>query len=108
MTMDSAPIGDFPCNGYTCPACQQWVGLGVTHTCQWQYPHTISVPADDTELRIRADERRRCMSELEALAQEYIERWAKIMGEDRAKACAFDIVSCARRLASQSEGKSGG
>lgn len=62
-----------------------------------------AVAALELERRVRADERRRCMTELEELAVEYVYRWAKIIGEDRAKACAFDIVSCARRLRSQSD-----
>jgi len=59
------------------------------------------IAAVELERRVRADERRRCMSELEVLAQEYVTRWTAIIGEDRAKACAFDILSVARRLASQ-------
>src|SRR6185312_11542031 len=96
--------GDFPA-GYICAACQQWVGFGGVHTCAVLASMPATHPADDTERRIRADERRRCMSELESLAQEYVERWAKIVGEDKAKAVAFDIVSCARQLASQHESK---
>lgn len=56
------------------------------------------VAAVELEKRIRADERRRCISELEALASQYVDRWSRIIGEERAKACAFDIVSCTRSL----------
>lgn len=61
------------------------------------------IAAIEFERRIRADERRRCMTEIEELASQYVERWTRILGEDRAKACAFDIVSCARRLRSHSD-----
>ncbi len=51
-----------------------------------------------TEAEIRADERAKCIAELEQQANAYVEKWAPILGEDHAKADAFNILVAAKRL----------
>lgn len=51
-----------------------------------------------TEAEIRADERAKCIAELEAQAAAYVEKWTPILGGDHAKADAFNILVAARRL----------
>ena len=51
-----------------------------------------------TEAEIRADERAKCIAELEAQTDAYVEKWSSIIGEDHAKADAFNILVAARRL----------
>lgn len=54
----------------------------------------------ELEKRIRADERAKCIRELEEQANAYVEKWAPIIGQDHAKADAFNILVAARRLGS--------
>ena len=73
-----------PAAGY-CARCHQGYAIGP-HVCP------------DLEESIRAAERAKCAAELAHIAEEHVERWAPIVGEDRAKACALDILSAARKL----------
>lgn len=51
-----------------------------------------------TEAEIRADERAKCVSELEAQANDYVEKWTPILGADAAKADAWNLLVAASRL----------
>lgn len=51
-----------------------------------------------TEDEIRLDERIKCASEIEAYAYAFESKWSGIVGENRAKAGAWDIIVAARRL----------
>lgn len=51
-----------------------------------------------TEIEIRADERAKCVAEVEAQANEYLAKWGPILGEDAAKADAWNLIVAARRL----------
>jgi hypothetical protein len=53
-----------------------------------------------TEAEIRADERAKCVSELETQANAYVEKWSPILGADAAKADAWNLLVAARRLQS--------
>lgn len=53
-----------------------------------------------TEAEVRADERAKCVSELEAQACEYVEKWTPTLGADAAKADAWNLLVAARRLQS--------
>jgi O-succinylbenzoate synthase len=52
------------------------------------------------EDEIRADERAKCIRELEAYAQAYVEKWTRInpSAEDQHKADAFNIMVAAASL----------
>lgn len=50
------------------------------------------------EQSIRLDERIKCASEIEAFAYAYESKWSPIVGENRAKAGAWDIIVAARKL----------
>lgn len=52
------------------------------------------------ESRIRADERAKILLEFEIYAHEYVEKWAKIVGHDQAKAAAWNIIVASRRVCS--------
>lgn len=51
-----------------------------------------------SEAEIRVDERARCLQGLEIYAQQYVEKWAPIVGADMAKADAWNILVAARRV----------
>lgn len=51
-----------------------------------------------TEDEIRADERERCYAGLRSYAESYVEKWGPIVGEDHAKADAWNILVAARRV----------
>lgn len=50
------------------------------------------------EAAIRADERAKCVAELEAYASAYVDRWGSIVGWDDAKATGWNISVAAKRL----------
>lgn len=50
------------------------------------------------EAEIRADERAKCIAEVEAQANEYLAKWGPIVGDDAAKAEAWNLLVAARRL----------
>ncbi len=51
-----------------------------------------------TEAEIRADERRKIIEELNTYTVTYVEKWAPIVGDTRAKADAWNITVAAGRL----------
>lgn len=51
-----------------------------------------------TEAEIRLDERIKCASALEVYAYEFERKWTEIVGANRAKAGAWDIIVAARSL----------
>lgn len=53
------------------------------------------------EAEARADERQKVRAELEAYSVWYVEKWSPIVGEDRAKAEAWNILVAARRVTEQ-------
>lgn len=53
------------------------------------------------EAAARADERQKVCAELEAYSVWYVEKWSPLIGEDRAKADAWNILVAAKRVAQQ-------
>lgn len=68
-----------------------------------EYADVVATMVEREKLLI-IEERRRIAAEIEAAAQAYVERWTPIVGEDRAKAGALDILSIARKLTDSSKG----
>jgi len=51
-----------------------------------------------TEDEIRADERAKCLAGLKVQADKYVETWGPIIGQDAAKADAWNILVAAQRV----------
>lgn len=73
-----------PPAGY-CARCRRGYAIG---------PHVCA----DLEAKIRADERAKSILVLELAARTYVDRWTPIVGEEHAKACAFDLLAEVQRL----------
>lgn len=59
------------------------------------------------EAEIRADERAKCVAELEVQASAYVDRWGPIVGWDDAKATGWNISVAAKRLLPKQPSASG-